>query len=222
MTFEVSVDRPLESPLLQVELIAGERCGLGYSFAGAGVPPASGAVRFTASDFVLGGEDNERCAYPDAVASVTTSAIRASLMNGAELVARADFPLQYAFLGPPLSEAPTTPLVTELCWEIPGPSGGWCGDMPLPDDRTDYRCEVQDDDGDEVSVTLSFRSVDGCLTDKHCWTVSETFGPRVVPLPVVLGAARVYPSTRGARVSCQAIDSRGRSSRPQSVCFGSC
>jgi hypothetical protein len=220
MTFEVSLNQALEFPLLQVELLAGERCGLGYSFPGAGSQPRP--YRFTASDFVLGGEEDGGCAYPDAVASVTTSTVRASVTSDGQVVARTDFPLQYTFLGPPVSEDPTTPLVTELCWEIPGPSGGWCGDMPLEDDRTDYRCEVEDDDGDEITVTLSFRSADGCLTDKHCWTVSQTFGPRVVPLPVALGATRVYPSTRGARLSCQAVDSHGRRSRSESVCFGVC
>jgi hypothetical protein len=221
MTFEVSLDRALESPFLRVELLAGERCGSGYAFPGTALPPSQ-PVRLTASDFVLGGDEDQGCAYPDAVGSVSTSTVRASLIRSGTVVVRTDFPLQYTFAGPALSESATTPLVTELCWEIPGPSGGWCGDRPLPDDSTAYRCRVEDDDGDEVRVTLSFRSVDGCLTDKHCWTVSQSFGPRVVPLPVLLGATRVYPSTRGARVSCQAVDSRGRTSRSESVCFGVC
>jgi hypothetical protein len=222
MAFDVFLDRALESPLLVIELFAGERCGAGYAFPGDGVQPASQSLRFTAGDFVLGREGDEGCAYPDASASVTTSTARASVMSGGQVVVGTDFPLQFTFLGPPLSESPTTPLVSELCWEIPGPSGGWCGDMPLPDDPTDYRCEVEDDDGDEVRVTFSFRSADGCLTDRHCWTVSQTFGRRLVPLPVVLKTKRVYPVTRGATVSCRAVDSRGSSSGSESVCFGVC
>lgn len=122
---------------------------------------------------------------------------------------------------PPLSGEATTPVVTELCWEIPGPSGGWCGDKPLFDDVTDYRCEVEDDDGDGITLTLSFQSVDGCLSEKHCWRESLSFEPRLTALPVTLETVHVYPDTRGARLTCEAVDARGRTAR-KSVCLGVC
>ena len=222
MTFEVTSNVALEFPRLYVELLAGDRCGFGFAPETVALQPASQALRFTVDHFTVGGREGETCAYPDEIASVTTELARASLETRGQVSARADFSLPYTFRGPPLSERATTPVVTELCWEIPGPSGGWCGDGPLPGDSADYRCQVEDDDGDAVSVTLSFRSVDGCATDEHCWSVSRTFEPRLTPLPIAIYANHVYPATRGVRLSCEAIDSRGQASVVESVCLGSC
>lgn len=219
MTFEVSSLRPVAFPFLQVELLDDVPCGNGLSYPGTSLQP-SHPLPFSAGDFVLGGESGE-CAYPTRVASMTTGTARAILSSGGSVLAQSDFPVRYTFSGPPLSANPTSPNVAELCWEIPGPSGGWCGDMPLPDDRTSYRCRVVDDDGDEITVSLSFQSTAGCLTDDHCWSVSQTFEPRLVPLPVEVLVTRIYPQI-GARLSCRAVDARGRASRVESVCLGGC
>lgn len=221
MAFEVSLAQPLEAPGLHVELLADEQCGIGYALP-EGVPQGSQPVRFNAREFVLDGGNSEACPYPDTVGSVTTGTARAILTSRGRDLAQADFALSYTFAGPPVAKSATTPMVTELCWEIPGPSGGWCGDEPLADDSTDYRCKVADDDGEAVTVTLSFRSAAGCLSDRHCWTESKTFDPRLVAIPVTFGTNHTFPETAGARLTCRAVDSRGRSSPVQSVCFGGC
>jgi hypothetical protein len=222
LSFDVTSSEALEYPSLEVRLLADVPCGYGYSPAGAALQDASRPVRFTAGNFVVGDREGETCPYPYRVASLTTGTARVSLRSGSDVVAEADFALSYVFAGPPVAATPTTPVVTELCWDAPGPTGGWCGDGPLPDDRTSYRCQVDDEDGDGLTVTLTFRSTDGCRTDRYCWTESVTFAPRPVPLPVVIEATHAYPDTGGATLSCSAIDSRGRSSRVESVCFGSC
>jgi len=125
----------------------------------------------------------------------------------------------------PTSDAGTTPVITELCWDIVGPSGGFCGDRPLPDEVTTYRCLVRDDDGDALTVRITFHAALGCLSDRYCWTESGTFDPRASREPVSFQATRAYPyipPTPAAVITCEATDARGREAAPVSVCFGDC
>jgi hypothetical protein len=172
---------------------------------------AGETTRVVVTSFDVGGGD---CPFTNPVVEITTVAARVS---AGTLQAR--FPVTYTFLAP-LSPTRTAPSVTELCWDAIGVPTGYCVGPPLEDDLMQYWCVAQDDDGDALSLTLSFRTKSGCETADHCWTKSRSFAPRPVPSPVRLDFDnRRFPEGTGREVTCRVVDSLDRGAE-KTVCLG--
>lgn len=217
MSFEVTSRESLSSTIVVVELLdaAGHVCADSGTRV-ADVAPGT-TTRFTARHFDL--SSSVGCRLFSSASSFATERVHATLRSPTGDAAQVSADAAYTFVGPPLSSAATTPEITELCWHTLGhPSGGWCGDGPLPGERADYRCVVQDRDGDALHLTLSYEKEGGCPTADHCWRISDDFAPRFVPATVEVTARGVNPGAGRSTLTCRATDARGRET-VQSVCI---
>lgn len=172
--------------------------------------PGSPAAHVDVNTLLVG---DASCPYPSQAATVETTTLRASLGGFTKT-----FPLRYVFAGPPLARTPTRPEITEVAF---GAARSGYPDVPGPNQDVIFRCLARDPDGDALTITLSLQNLSGsfCWSDRHCWSVTKAFGPRILDQTVrhTVGAKTPEEPILG-RLTCTVEDARGnRTSR--SVCL---
>lgn len=136
--------------------------------------------------------------------------IFSSLARPGQATESFDIALPYSFTGPALSREATAPVVLAMEWDDnAGPTGG---DKPIPGDFASYGCLVNDNDGDALTVDLSFQDVGGRCPKSACWAERTEVAARAFPRAVSIGTRKTHPADPfglGFNLTCTVTDSHG-------------
>jgi len=159
------------------------------------------------------GLDYEACAYSWPGPTLVTTMVRTRLKTMAyphRLIEETTFParFEFSFVGVPLSSVPTAPSLARLEARVYCNYNGPGVPYSL---AIDAACELVDDDGDALAVTLAFRRDGECSKSGDCWSESRTWPARPVRTTATMSVAEkpapAAPAT--GTLTCTVTDSRG-------------